>query len=257
MTPEERQLLSGLFDRLRAANPGEIDREAMEFINNALRANPNAAYVMAQSVLVQEEMINTASAKVKELEGEVAQLKQGAGAAAAPRSALGGTGAAGLPPRRTGGGFGAGATPAMAAMAPRGPVPPSGIQVPAPGSMGAAPGAPQGGPWQRPQADQQAGGGSFLKTALGAAVGVAGGMLLANSLSSMFGGGKAQAAEGAQSPAGSNDGWGDTGAGGWNPDSAGNAGNQSWGDDGGGSWNSDDSGSWDDSGGGDSWGGDE
>jgi hypothetical protein len=45
-----------------------------------------------------------------------------------------------------------------------------------------------------PQSQQQ-GGNSFLKGALGAAAGVAGGMLLANSLSGLFGGGAAQAGD--------------------------------------------------------------
>jgi len=274
MTPEERQLLSGLFDRLNQANPGEVDREAMDFIQNAIRANPKAAYVMAQSVLVQEEMINTATARVSELEKEVGMLKQAASAApaaaAASRSAIGGI------PRRIGGGMGAGMGGGMGAgatMAAAPAAPPSGINLPRPGAgvapgmapgmgaagMGAAPGGPAPGPWQRQQPEAQSGGGGFLKTALGAAVGVAGGMLLANSLSSMFGGNKAQAAEGAQSPAGSNDGWGDTGGGGWQADNnAATPGGGNWGDDGGGAWNSDDSGSWDDSAGsGDSWGGDE
>ncbi len=217
MTPEERQLLSGLFDRLRSADPGPIDQEAMNLINDSIRANPKAAYVMAQSVLVQEEMLNTASARVEELEKEVASLKKPVQSApsafAPPRSALGSAA-----PRRMGGGMGGGMgrnPGAGMGMAPGGNGQgqpygqpygqPSGMQVPRPGAMGAG-GAPS--PWggQAGAAQQGGGGGSFLKGALGAAVGVAGGMLLANQLSSMFGGGKAQAetakpAEAAGSPA--------------------------------------------------------
>ena len=71
---------------------------------------------------------------------------------------------------------------------------------------GYAPQQQQGGPWGAPQ-PQQAGpaagpwgapqpqqGGGFLKGALGAAAGVAGGMLLADSFKGLFGGGQANAA---------------------------------------------------------------
>lgn len=297
MTPEERQLLSGLFDRLKSANPGQIDQEALALIQENVRNNPNAAYVMAQSVLVQEEMLKTASARIEDMDAQIADLqdrvqqsdtansgflggfgkslfggKDAAPAApqpaAQPRSALGSA-----VPRRMGGGMGGSVGGSMAAGAGTGAAmgaargPGSGIQVPSAGgmgnSMGAAPvGAP--GPWahQREAAQQQqpGGGGSFLKGALGAAVGVAGGMLLANQLSSMFGGNKAQAADGSTSPtsAASNDGWGDNGAGSFTPDSASsNASSDNWGDDTGGNWDDNSSGGWDDNAGGDDWGGDE
>ena len=55
MTPEERQMLAGLFERVAstAATPREPEAEA--FINDAVRAQPHAPYVLAQTVLVQQQ----------------------------------------------------------------------------------------------------------------------------------------------------------------------------------------------------------
>ena len=55
MTPEERQLLAGLFDRVKNAAGGERDKEAEEFIASAMKDSPHAGYVLSQAVIVQEE----------------------------------------------------------------------------------------------------------------------------------------------------------------------------------------------------------
>ena len=57
MTPDERQMLSGLFDRIRGAATGPKDAEAEAFINDSMRQTPSAAYVMAQTVLVQQNAL--------------------------------------------------------------------------------------------------------------------------------------------------------------------------------------------------------
>ncbi len=53
MSPEERQLLIGLFDRVRGAAANPRDREAEALIDDAVRAQPYAPYLLAQTVLVQ------------------------------------------------------------------------------------------------------------------------------------------------------------------------------------------------------------
>ncbi len=170
MTPEERQLLAGLFDRIRGAAGSPRDREAEAFINEAVRQQPYAPYLLTQTVIVQEEGLKAAAAKIEELEAKVRDLE--AQPAAGSGSFLGGIGKS-L--------FGGDDRPAA-----RGPSPSAG-----PWGGQAAPQPqpqpqPQAGPWsQQPQA---AAGGSFLKGALGTAAGVAGGMLLANSLSGLFSG---------------------------------------------------------------------
>jgi hypothetical protein len=173
MTPEERQMLSGLFERVQTVAQTARDPEAEAFIGDAMRAQPHAPYVLAQTVLVQQQALEAAARRVQELE---AQVK-----AAAPQetSFLGSLGKS-L--------FGGGAP----APAPR----------PAPGPDYQQPQRPAYAPQQQyapqPQyAPQQAGpwGGapsagapSFLGSALTTAAGVAGGVILANSLGGLFGG---------------------------------------------------------------------
>ena len=78
MTPEERQMLAGLFDRVNtaAANPRDRDAEAM--INDAVRAAPFAPYVLAQTVLVQQHALEAASQRIAQLEEAAAAHSPGA-----------------------------------------------------------------------------------------------------------------------------------------------------------------------------------
>ena len=85
MTPEERQLLSQLFDRMHAASRTPRDREAEDFIAQAVSAQPYAPYLMAQTVIVQEEALKQAAARIEALEAELKAKETGSG------SFLGGT----------------------------------------------------------------------------------------------------------------------------------------------------------------------
>src|ERR1044072_432324 len=55
MSPEERQLLASLFDRVRATANTQRDADAEAFINQSIREQPAAPYFLAQAVLVQEQ----------------------------------------------------------------------------------------------------------------------------------------------------------------------------------------------------------
>src|SRR6266496_1754527 len=85
MTPEERNLVIELFDRLATLEDAQRDPEAERLIRDGLRQAPNAPYALVQTVLVQDEAIKRANARIQELEGSAA-------ANAAPRdsSFLGG-----------------------------------------------------------------------------------------------------------------------------------------------------------------------
>ncbi len=175
MTPEERQMLSGLFDRIRAAANGPRDAEAEAFINDAMRATPSAGYVLAQSVLVQQQALEAASRHIAELEAQVrpqppATQESGSFLGNIGRSLFGGAAPA---PRAY--------DPGPAYQQPnRGYAPPPPPPPPQGGPWG---GAPQGGPWaSAPQP------GGFLHGALQTATGVAGGMLLGNAIGGLFGG---------------------------------------------------------------------
>ena len=167
MSPEERQLLAGLFDRTRAASANPRDKEAEAFIAEAVREQPYATYLLAQAVIVQDQALGAANEKLQQLEARVKELE-------AAQANGGGSFLGGL--------FGGGRPAAPTSVPSTGAAPsPWGRQQAAPSPQQYAQ-SQYGQPMQQPQ--QQ--GGSFLKGALGAAAGVAGGMLLANSISGLF-----------------------------------------------------------------------
>ncbi len=169
MTPEERQLLAGLFDRTRAASANPRDKDAEAFIAEALREQPYATYLLAQAVIVQDQALGAANEKLQQLEARVHELE-------AAQANSGGSFLGGL--------FGGGGRPAAATSVPSTGAAPS----PWGRQQTAQPAVQQGQPYaqQQPQQPGLMGGGGFLKGALGAAAGVAGGMLLANSISGLF-----------------------------------------------------------------------
>ena len=77
MTPDERQLITGLFDRMRSFGAPDKDREAEALINQPMRANPDATYMLVQSVLVQEQALEAANNRVQELEEQLRSLEEG------------------------------------------------------------------------------------------------------------------------------------------------------------------------------------
>lgn len=183
MTPEERNLLDDLFQRLRQAEGQPRDPDAERFIRETIQAQPAAPYYMAQSLLVQQHALTAAQQRIEELER---QLKDAQQQRPQPSGGVGSFlgNALGLgrreEPRP--------AQPAMQPMAQRGspwgaPAPSAYPQPPQGGGFrpgpwgGGAPGgfAPQGG-----------GGSSFMGGALQTAAGVAGGMLAASAISSLM-----------------------------------------------------------------------
>ena len=54
MSPEERQMIAGLFERMRRFGAPEKDRDAEALIGQQIRAQPDAAYMLVQSVLVRK-----------------------------------------------------------------------------------------------------------------------------------------------------------------------------------------------------------
>ena len=168
MTPEERDLISRLFDRMRAAGAAPRDAQAEAFIADAVRAQPYAPYLMAQTVIIQEEALKEAGRRIEALEAEL-KARETAG----PGSFLGGLGKSM---------FGSGSVPAVGGRA-------APAETPRPSPWGASPGAPQpqtGQPFNNPLFGQQGRGGGFLQTAMATAAGVAGGALLAHGLQSLF-----------------------------------------------------------------------
>ena len=171
MTPQERDLLIQMFQRIDAAGDQPRDREAEELIADGVRQLPFAPYLLAQTVLVQEEALKAAGARIEELE---AQLKN------QPSE----------PPQSGGSFLGGGST--IFGSRPSTSVPSSGTSPWGRNARDAMQPSPmqQPIPQQQPMAQAAAApdSGGFLRGALGAAAGVAGGMLLANSIRGLFGG---------------------------------------------------------------------
>jgi uncharacterized protein len=174
MTPQERQLIDDLFDRLSKVESAARDPEAVAAIAQGLRRAPNAVYALVQTVLLQDEALKRANSRIQELE------------------------AAGGPAENQSGGFLDSMRETIFGQSqPRGSVP----NVPPPESRpvwnsGQAmrqtpPGQYDRQPYSQPYGASQpplGGGGSFLGTAAAAAAGMVGGSLLLGSIRSMMGG---------------------------------------------------------------------
>ena len=68
MTPEERNLVTDLFDRLARLEESPRDREAERLIQDGLRQAPNATYALVQTTLIQDEALKRADGRIRELD---------------------------------------------------------------------------------------------------------------------------------------------------------------------------------------------
>ena len=187
MTPQERQLIDDLFDRLAKLESAKRDPEAMSAIMQGLRNAPNAVYALVQTALVQDEALKRADMRIQELEAAAGQQPKSIRRLPrfdARRDLRAEPAAHGSVPNVR--------APEIAGIRRR----PCGLEH-RPG-VAAGPTArtiQSAGLRPSPMAARSSsrafggGGGSFLGTAAAAAVGVVGGSMLAGSLRSMMGGG--------------------------------------------------------------------
>ncbi|HEV7259821.1 MAG TPA: DUF2076 domain-containing protein [Bosea sp. (in: a-proteobacteria)] len=196
MTPQERDVIAGIFDRLKQAANQPRDPEAENYIAQRLREQPYAPYAMAQAVYVQETALTNLQAQVEDLQAQLRELQSRPTEAPAQAGGF------------LSGIFGGGAQPtpragSVPSFPPRSQDAPSAAWTrQQPGAMAAAPAQQPGpatqqpGPWSNQPAQQPPGrGGGFMASALTTAAGVAGGMMLGSVLTNAFGGGAAKAAE--------------------------------------------------------------
>jgi hypothetical protein len=189
---QEREVIADIFRRLEQVANEPRDAEAERFIAEKLRQQPYASYAMAQTIFIQERALANLQAEVESLRVEVEESRREPQASGGILASLFGGGPRPEAPtqRRT------------ASDAPRGASPWGGPSMPreaqgAPEARGyGEPPQSTQGPWGN-QMGQSRGGG-FLQGALSTAAGVAGGMMMANALTSAFGGkhGNADAAAG-------------------------------------------------------------
>ena len=88
MTPQERQLIDDLFDRLAKLESAKRDPEAMSAIMQGLRNAPNAVYALVQTALVQDEALKRADMRIQELEAGAGQQNQSGGFLDSMRDAI-------------------------------------------------------------------------------------------------------------------------------------------------------------------------
>jgi hypothetical protein len=186
MTPQERHLIDDLFDRLAGLETAHRDPEAERAIIEGLRRAPNAAYALVQTVLLQDEALKRANARIEELQGQTRPQPASSGSFLdSMRDAVFGQSQA------------RGSVPSVKPAEPASarPVWNSG-QVVNPGYAAPPPYAaqgygPQGYPAQAYAAAPAAGfggGGSFLGTAAAVAAGAIGGSLLMGGIRGLMGG---------------------------------------------------------------------
>ena len=180
MTPDEQRMIQDLFQRLASQGAVSKDPQADRVISDALRSNRDAGYMLVQTALVYEHQMEEQELRIRDMEDQIADL-QSRGTAAAPAAGGGSF---------LGGRIGSARSSVPPVSAPQG----SPWQT-APQQQPAAPqrsgwfggGGQQAAP--APMAQAPAASGGFMRSALQTAAGVAGGMMVANSLSGLFGGG--------------------------------------------------------------------
>jgi hypothetical protein len=166
MTPEERQRVADLFNRLAQLESSPREREAERMIAEGLQLAPNATYALVQTVLLQEEALVRANERIQEIEARLTrdEQPQTGGFLDTLRGALSGQPAA---PRTS--------VPSMR---------PDGLDRGAP--MGVPPGFRQNAD-ARGNESQAGRGGSFLGQAASIAAGVVVGSLVVDALRGQFG----------------------------------------------------------------------
>lgn len=178
MTPQEKDMIQGLIDRVQQTRLSEKDSDAEDLIQQSLGRNPDALYILSQTVLVQKYALDQAQKQLTELKSQVGQANQQQQQPRHATSFLGsllGLGDSAPPPP---------------------PLPPSsgqGSAAPAPQYAPVQGYAPQAGYTQSaPQFGAPSAGGGFLRSAMQTATGVAAGALAFQGIESLmhgFGGG--------------------------------------------------------------------
>jgi hypothetical protein len=157
MTPQEAQMLQDLVRKVEGTQLTEKDPDAEALLNEGLSRDPDALYKLAQTVLIQNIALEQARAQMQRMRQ---QLAPGQATSFLGGPFLGGT------PRPNQPQYAAAPPPQYQAVPPRYAPPPEYAYQPA-----------------------SSGGGGFLRSAAGTAVGVAGGILAFEGIESLLHGG--------------------------------------------------------------------
>lgn len=170
MTPQEQQMIDGLIDRIRSTQVQDKDLDAERYLQQGLAQSPDALYILAQTVLVQQYGLQQAQQQIQQLQAALNDAQQQAQ----------------QHPQQSSGGFlskifGGSNTPSQ--QPPYQPVNNPGYPQPPYAAPQYAPGYPPG--YGQPAGYAPSGGG-FLRGALQTAAGVAIGEMAFDSMESLF-----------------------------------------------------------------------
>src|SRR5216683_4421434 len=163
MTPQEQEMLGDLIERVQKTQLAEKDMDAEQMLQQGLGQNPDALYILAQTVLVQKYALEQAQAQLTQAKAHIEQMQQHP----EPKHATSFLGSL----------LGRNEAPAP----PPPPPPPQGYAPPQQAypqyvPVGGGYGAPMGG----------GGGGGFLQNAMQTAAGVAAGALAFEGIESLM-----------------------------------------------------------------------
>jgi uncharacterized protein len=76
MTPQEQDMIGGLIDRVQKMQLVEKDMDAEQMLQQGLGRNPDALYILAQTVLVQKYALEQAQAQLTQAKAQIEQMQQ-------------------------------------------------------------------------------------------------------------------------------------------------------------------------------------
>ena len=76
MTPQEQEMIGDLMDRVQKTQLTEKDMDAEAMLQQGLGKNPDALYILAQTVLVQKYALEQAQAQLAQARDQIEQMQQ-------------------------------------------------------------------------------------------------------------------------------------------------------------------------------------
>ena len=183
MTPQEREMIDGLIQRIRSTQVTDKDTEAEQHLQQGLAGYPDAIYVLAQTVLVQQYGLTHAQQQIQQLQSDLEEARQHAsqgGGGSFLSKIFGGGSSSNQQNSRQG---------YSAQQQPYQPVNNPGYAPPQPGygqQAYAQPGYGYAPGYAQPMGYAPGGGGGFLRGAMQTAAGVAAGEMMFQGMESLF-----------------------------------------------------------------------
>src|SRR5271170_1570787 len=71
MTPQEQEMIGDLIDRVQKTQLAEKDMDAVQMLQQGMGRNPDALYILAQTVLVQKYALEQAQAQLAQARAQL------------------------------------------------------------------------------------------------------------------------------------------------------------------------------------------